>query len=176
MPAAPRPSDERGARSLRRARVSGAFCAACVRSMLSILLRCSRTNRPKCSAWCEVPTSPGNSGCSMGSALADSGPDLEGSNFHSETKIIDRSRSGTTLVVEEDGELVATGRLVDCEILAVFVQRTMGPWKAGHYRSWHAVPSFARCVHDEQPSSHRSHHHAETSISVQPSRARFVCR
>jgi GNAT superfamily N-acetyltransferase len=43
-------------------------------------------------------------------------------DFHSETKIADRSKSGTTLVVEEDGELVASGSLVDGEILAVFVQ------------------------------------------------------
>ena len=42
-------------------------------------------------------------------------------DFHSEKKIADRSKTGTTLVVEEDGELVATGSLVDGEILAVFV-------------------------------------------------------
>ena len=42
-------------------------------------------------------------------------------DFHSEKKIADRSKAGTTLVVEEDGELVATGSLVDAEILAVFV-------------------------------------------------------
>jgi N-acetylglutamate synthase-like GNAT family acetyltransferase len=42
-------------------------------------------------------------------------------DFHSERKIADRSRIGTTLVVEEQGELVATGSLVDGEILAVFV-------------------------------------------------------
>jgi hypothetical protein len=32
-------------------------------------------------------------------------------DFHSEKKIADRSKIGTTLVVEEDGELVATGGL-----------------------------------------------------------------
>ena len=42
-------------------------------------------------------------------------------DFHSEKKIADRSKTGATLVVEEDGELVATGSLVDGEILAVFV-------------------------------------------------------
>jgi N-acetylglutamate synthase-like GNAT family acetyltransferase len=42
-------------------------------------------------------------------------------DFHSATKIADRSKMGTTLVVEEDGELVTTGSLVDGEILAVFV-------------------------------------------------------
>jgi GNAT superfamily N-acetyltransferase len=42
-------------------------------------------------------------------------------DFHSDKKIADRSKTGTTLVVEEDGELVATGSLVDGEILAVFV-------------------------------------------------------
>src|SRR2546430_11692859 len=42
-------------------------------------------------------------------------------DFHSEEKIADRSKTGTTLVIEEDGELVATGSLVGGEILAVFV-------------------------------------------------------
>src|SRR5260370_37346127 len=42
-------------------------------------------------------------------------------DFHSEKKIADRSKTGTTLLVEEDGELVATGSLDDGEILAVFV-------------------------------------------------------
>jgi GNAT superfamily N-acetyltransferase len=40
---------------------------------------------------------------------------------HSEKRIADRSKTGTTLVVENDGELVATGSLVHGEILAVFV-------------------------------------------------------
>src|SRR5207244_3812103 len=42
-------------------------------------------------------------------------------DFHSEKKIADRSKTGTTLVIEEDGELMATGSLVGGEILAVFV-------------------------------------------------------
>lgn len=42
-------------------------------------------------------------------------------DFHSEREIADRSKIGTTLVVEEDGKLVATGSLVGGEILAVFV-------------------------------------------------------
>ena len=42
-------------------------------------------------------------------------------DFHSEKKIADRRKTGTTLVIEEDGELVATGSLVGGEILAVFV-------------------------------------------------------
>ena len=42
-------------------------------------------------------------------------------DFHSEQKIADRRRTGTTLVIEEGGDLVATGSLVDVEILAVFV-------------------------------------------------------
>lgn len=41
--------------------------------------------------------------------------------FHSEEKILDRSRAGTVLVVEEAGELTATGSMVDGEIFAVFV-------------------------------------------------------
>ena len=42
-------------------------------------------------------------------------------DFHPAKKIADRSKTGTTLVVEEDGGLVATGSLVGGEILAVFV-------------------------------------------------------
>ena len=42
-------------------------------------------------------------------------------DFHSETAIAERSTIGTTLVIEEGGDLVATGSLVDIEILAVFV-------------------------------------------------------
>ena len=41
--------------------------------------------------------------------------------FHSEEKILDRSRAGTVLVVEEEDELTATGSMVDGEIFAVFV-------------------------------------------------------
>jgi N-acetylglutamate synthase-like GNAT family acetyltransferase len=42
-------------------------------------------------------------------------------DYHSEKKIADRSKAGTTLVVEENGDLVATGSLVGEEILGVFV-------------------------------------------------------
>ena len=42
-------------------------------------------------------------------------------DYHSEKKIADRSTIGTTLVVEENGVLVATGSLVGDEILGVFV-------------------------------------------------------
>jgi N-acetylglutamate synthase-like GNAT family acetyltransferase len=42
-------------------------------------------------------------------------------DFHSERNIAERSKTGATFVVEEDGELVATGSLVGGEILAVFV-------------------------------------------------------
>ena len=41
--------------------------------------------------------------------------------FHAEEKILDRGRRGTVLVAEKDGEIVATGSLVDGEIFAVFV-------------------------------------------------------
>ena len=41
--------------------------------------------------------------------------------FHAEDKILERGRVGTILVVEEDGELVGTGSIVDGEIFAVFV-------------------------------------------------------
>jgi len=41
--------------------------------------------------------------------------------FHAEEKILQRSRAGTVLVVEEEGELTATGSMVDGEIFAVFV-------------------------------------------------------
>lgn len=41
--------------------------------------------------------------------------------FHSEDKILNRSRLGTILVMEEGGKLVATGSMVDGIIFAVFV-------------------------------------------------------
>ena len=41
--------------------------------------------------------------------------------FHAEHRIIERSRTGTILVLEENGQLVVTGSIVDNEILAVFV-------------------------------------------------------
>ena len=44
-------------------------------------------------------------------------------DFHSEKKIADRSKNGRTLVVEEDGELMATDGLVDGEILAAFIDQ-----------------------------------------------------
>jgi GNAT superfamily N-acetyltransferase len=41
--------------------------------------------------------------------------------FHAKQKILERSEAGTVLVLEENGDLVATGSLVDGEIFAVFV-------------------------------------------------------
>ncbi len=41
--------------------------------------------------------------------------------FHSEQKILERSRTGTVLVMDEAGELSATGSMVAGEIFAVFV-------------------------------------------------------
>lgn len=46
-------------------------------------------------------------------------------DFHSTEIIAERCKTGTTLVVEEDGEMVATGSLVGGEILAVFVHPTL---------------------------------------------------
>ena len=43
-------------------------------------------------------------------------------SFHSREKLLERSRTGTVLVVEEDGKLSATGSLVNGEIFAVFVK------------------------------------------------------
>ena len=42
-------------------------------------------------------------------------------DFHAEDRIAERSRTGSVLVVEEKGALVATGSLVEGEIFAVFV-------------------------------------------------------
>jgi len=41
--------------------------------------------------------------------------------FHSEEKIMERHRKGVILVVEQDGNVIATGTLVDSEIFGVFV-------------------------------------------------------
>ncbi|MDJ0895338.1 MAG: GNAT family N-acetyltransferase [Alphaproteobacteria bacterium] len=43
-------------------------------------------------------------------------------DFHAEGKITERGELGTVLVVEQDGDLIATGSLVDDEIFAVFVR------------------------------------------------------
>lgn len=50
--------------------------------------------------------------------------------FHAEAEIRARGRDGTTLVVEHDGKLIATGSLVGDEILAVFVRP--GVQRGGH--------------------------------------------
>ncbi len=44
--------------------------------------------------------------------------------FHAKHKILERSKTGTVLVAEENGRLVATGSLVNGEIFAVFVHPT----------------------------------------------------
>jgi len=41
--------------------------------------------------------------------------------FHSERKIAERNRAGEILVIEKDGVIVATGSLLENEILGVFV-------------------------------------------------------
>jgi ribosomal protein S18 acetylase RimI-like enzyme len=43
--------------------------------------------------------------------------------FHSEEKIMERHRTGEVLVVEQDGQVIATGTIVDSEIFGVFVHR-----------------------------------------------------
>lgn len=43
-------------------------------------------------------------------------------NFHSEEQIMERHRQGEILVIEQDGQLVATGTIVGSEIFGVFVQ------------------------------------------------------
>jgi ribosomal protein S18 acetylase RimI-like enzyme len=45
--------------------------------------------------------------------------------FHSRDGIQNRSREGTILVAERDGQMVGTGALVDNEICGVFVDRSM---------------------------------------------------
>jgi ribosomal protein S18 acetylase RimI-like enzyme len=45
-------------------------------------------------------------------------------DFHSEAAVLERSRQGTTLVVERDGTVIATGTVVGCNILGVFVHPT----------------------------------------------------
>ena len=43
-------------------------------------------------------------------------------DFHGEPRITERARLGTVLVIEQAGDLIATGSLVDDEIFAVFVR------------------------------------------------------
>ena len=42
-------------------------------------------------------------------------------DFHSEAKILERHRAGDILVIEQDGQVVATGAIVDSDIFGVFV-------------------------------------------------------
>jgi ribosomal protein S18 acetylase RimI-like enzyme len=42
--------------------------------------------------------------------------------FHSEEKIIDRHQKGEILVLEQDGNVIATGTIVGCDIFGVFVR------------------------------------------------------
>ena len=42
-------------------------------------------------------------------------------DFHAEQKILERSEAGTVLIMVENGNLIATGSLVNGEIYAVFV-------------------------------------------------------
>jgi len=42
--------------------------------------------------------------------------------YHSEERIMDRSKAGEVWIVEKEGSIVATGALVGDEILAVFVK------------------------------------------------------
>ena len=42
-------------------------------------------------------------------------------NFHGEEKIMERHRNGEMLVVEQDGEVIATGAIVGTDIFGVFV-------------------------------------------------------
>ncbi len=41
--------------------------------------------------------------------------------FHAEEKVLERARSGSVLVAEANGDLIATGSLLDGEIFAIFV-------------------------------------------------------
>ena len=41
--------------------------------------------------------------------------------FHSDTKILERHQEGDILVVEQDGNVIATGTIVDGDIFGVFV-------------------------------------------------------
>ena len=43
-------------------------------------------------------------------------------DFHSEEKIMERHREGKILVVEQDGNVIATGTIVGSDIFGVFVQ------------------------------------------------------
>jgi len=43
-------------------------------------------------------------------------------DFHSEENILARHRKGQVLVAEEDGHLIGTGAIVECEVFGVFVR------------------------------------------------------
>ena len=76
--------------------------------------------------------------------------------FHAEHRIIERSRTGTILVLEENGQLVATGSIVDSEILAVFV----------HPKFQHGGRGKALMRELEEEARHRGVRETELSVSL----------
>ena len=76
--------------------------------------------------------------------------------FHAEHRIIERSRTGTILVLEENGQLVATGSIVDSEILAVFV----------HPRYQHGGRGKALMQDLEEEARQRGVTESELSVSL----------
>jgi putative acetyltransferase len=76
--------------------------------------------------------------------------------FHAEHRIIERSRTGTILVLEENGQLVATGSIVDSEILAVFV----------HPKFQHGGRGKALMRELEEEARHRGVRESELSVSL----------
>ena len=76
--------------------------------------------------------------------------------FHSEQRILERSREGHILVVEEAGGLTATGSIVEAEIFGVFVSP----------RAQHGGRGKALMLALEDEARARGVEEAELSVSV----------
>lgn len=76
--------------------------------------------------------------------------------FHSEEKLLARHHAGTILLIEQDGEPVATGALVDDEIFAVFV----------HPRFQNRGYGRAMMRELEARAVHQGCEHSELSVSL----------
>lgn len=85
--------------------------------------------------------------------------------FHSPDGILDRHAAGEVLVVEENGDLIATGSVVGCEITGVFVDPQLQRLGIGGR------------VMDDLESIARAGGHASAEISVSlPSRRFYESR
>jgi len=82
-------------------------------------------------------------------------------DYHSENRILERSRKGEILVIDRHGDLIGTGALVGTEILGVFIQ----PEIQGH--------GFGKTIMNELEKRAGAEGISEISLSVSLPSRRF---